>query len=64
MPTQSGSMFFNYKLFYSIVLQAVSDANYRFVCIDVGAFGKQSDGGVFDASVHSLMIQIIYLQIG
>ena len=43
-------MFYNYKLFYSIVLQGVADANYRFIFIDVGAYGKQSDGGVYDAS--------------
>lgn len=49
-PPHSGTMFYNYKKFYSIVLQAVCDANYRFIIIDVGAFGKQSDGGTFTSS--------------
>lgn len=55
-PPQSGSMYFNYKKFFSVVLQAVADANYKFVTIEVGAFGKQSDGGTFRAStLHDLM---------
>ena len=33
--------------YYSIVLQAVAEANYKFVCIDVGSYGKQSDGEIF-----------------
>lgn len=55
-PSKSGSMYYNYKLYFSIVLQALVDANYRFICIEVGAFGKQSDGGIFEASnLHSLL---------
>lgn len=49
-PPHSGSMFYNYKQFYSIVLQAVADARYRFITIEVGGYGKQSDGGTFRAS--------------
>lgn len=46
-PPNSGSMYYNYKSYYSVVLQAVADSRYRFICIDVGGFGKQSDGGTF-----------------
>lgn len=49
-PKQSGSMYFNYKKFFSIVLQGVVGADYKFICIDVGAYGKQSDSGVFGHS--------------
>ncbi|XP_052562833.1 uncharacterized protein LOC128092631 [Culex pipiens pallens] len=55
-PPKSGSMYFNYKKYFSVVLQAVADANCRFVTIEVGGFGKQSDGGTFSSSVlHELM---------
>lgn len=49
-PKKSGSMFFYYKQFFSIVLLAVADANYKFIMIDVGSYGKNSDGGVLSNS--------------
>ncbi|RVE43807.1 hypothetical protein evm_011544 [Chilo suppressalis] len=45
-PEESGSMFFNYKHYFSIVLMAVVDTNYNFVFIDVGAYGKECDSAV------------------
>jgi len=56
-PVHSGSMFRNYKCFFSIVLQAVVDANYRFLAIDVGAYGKESDGGIFSHSNLSQQLE-------
>lgn len=49
-PSLSGSLYFNYKLFFSIVLLAVVDANYKFTYIDVGSYGKEGDSGIFDKS--------------
>jgi hypothetical protein len=34
--------------YYSVGLLAVTDANYKFIAVDVGSFGKDSDVGVFD----------------
>jgi len=36
--------------YHSIVLQAFVDTNLKFVTVDLGAFGKQSGGGVFQYS--------------
>lgn len=49
-PKKTGSMFWSYKHQFSMILQGLVDANYRFVIIDVGACGKQNDGSVFEAS--------------
>lgn len=49
-PEHSGSMYFNYKHFHSVVLLAVVDSNYKFMYIDVGSFGKEADSTIYQNS--------------
>ena len=49
-PPKSGSLYYNYKGFFSVVLMALVDADYKFIWIDTGGQGRQSDGQIFGAS--------------
>eukprot|EP00057_Strongylocentrotus_purpuratus_P004267 XP_003728361.1 PREDICTED: uncharacterized protein LOC100890829 [Strongylocentrotus purpuratus] len=49
-PNKSGSLYFNYKQFFSVVLMALVDSKYQFMWIDVGGVGHQSDAQIYNNS--------------
>ena len=57
-PQNSGSDWFNYKHTHSIVLLAVCNAVYKFLLVDIGDAGRQSDGGVYNNSSLGYAIEI------
>ena len=62
-PPHAGSIFHNCKQHFSIVLQSLVDANCKFIAIDVGAYGRQSNGGVFRDSKFGACLHIGMLYI-
>lgn len=46
-PAHSGSLFYNFKGYHSIVLFAMVDARYRFRFIDVGCNGRANDSTIY-----------------
>jgi len=46
MPSGSGSLFYTYKHFFSILLLALVDAEYCYIALVIVATGKSSDSNI------------------
>ena len=44
-PPHSGSLYYNYKGYTSIILMAIADGKYRFIYVNIGAEGSAGDSG-------------------
>ncbi|KAM4043782.1 uncharacterized protein ACNLHF_014059 [Anomaloglossus baeobatrachus] len=49
-PPNSGSRYFNFHKFFSVVILALVDTEYRFIYADIGAYGSASDARIFRSS--------------
>ncbi|XP_060556342.1 uncharacterized protein LOC132717007 [Ruditapes philippinarum] len=56
-PKNSGSLFYNYKGFFSIILLALVDAYYKFIWVSVGAYGSASDAQLFNNTELRTMLE-------
>nr|XP_036227301.1 protein ALP1-like isoform X2 [Bactrocera oleae] len=55
-PRRSGSLFYNSKKTFNIVLMTACDSDHTFTFVDVGAVESQSYGGIFAKSAFGKMI--------
>ena len=49
-PPNSGSLYYNYKGLYTVVLMALVDAGYKFIWAVIGGMGSASDAQIYNAS--------------
>ncbi|KYQ53549.1 Putative nuclease HARBI1, partial [Trachymyrmex zeteki] len=56
-PLKSGSLYYNYKDTFSVVLLALVDAHLRFIYIDVGTNGRVSDKGIWNKSTFKNLLE-------
>jgi len=55
-PTESGSFYWNYKGFNSLVLISIANANYEFLYCDIGTNGRVSDGVIETAKFYEKIL--------
>nr|CAI5867632.1 unnamed protein product [Callosobruchus analis] len=49
-PNHSGSIYYNYKHYFSLILTAICDSDYKFTFIDIGSYGRLAHSTVFENS--------------
>jgi hypothetical protein len=56
-------MFYNYKYLFAVILMGVADAKCRFVCVDIGGYGRDCATAVFKRSTLWISIQTTMLEL-
>ena len=56
-PDESGTLYHNYKGFFSIVLLAACDADYCLTLFDIGSYGSNNDSGVLAKSLIGQLLE-------
>ena len=59
LPPDLGSMYFNYKQFFSIVVTALVDAQHKFLFVDVGSCGRFAKGRIFNSGGMSSTLEVV-----
>ena len=62
-PKHSGSLWHNYKEFFSVMLLAIYYTRYCFGFVDVGEYGSNNDSGIFLNSKMGDLFRQGYLNI-
>ena len=62
-PRNSGTLYHNYKGFFSVILLALVDSDYKFMWASIGAHGSTSDCAVFNESPLKAAIEAGLLDI-
>lgn len=56
-PLGTGSQYFNYKHYFSIVLLVFVDYNQKFIHVDIGSLEKDKDSTIFKNSTFWNLVQ-------
>jgi len=56
-PRNSGSLYYNYKGFFSIIMLALVDGDYKFIWVDAGTNGSSSDAQIFNTCELKEMVE-------
>jgi hypothetical protein len=56
-PAHGGSHYYNYKGYYLVVLLALVDADYKFLWVDAGCHGSNSDAQIFNGGALKAAIE-------
>ena len=57
-PKNGGSLYYNYKGYFSIIMLTLVDADYKFLWVDIGKNGATSNCSIFNQSRLKTALEI------